>query len=91
MMEVVTPVRIMGLLGAKIILLTNAAGGINIDFNPGDLMLISDCINYSGRNPLIGPNDDIFGPRFPDMSEAYDGGHEALDEESVSTTTFRVK
>ncbi len=72
MMEVVTPVRIMGLLGAKIILLTNAAGGINIDFNPGDLMLIKDHISVFVPNPLIGQNADELGTRFPDMSSVYD-------------------
>ena len=72
MTEVVTPVRIMGLLGAKIILLTNAAGGINIDFNPGDLMLIKDHISVFVPNPLIGQNADELGTRFPDMSSVYD-------------------
>lgn len=72
MTEVVTPVRIMGLLGAKIILLTNAAGGINIDFNPGDLMLIKDHISVFVPNPLLGQNADELGARFPDMSSVYD-------------------
>ena len=69
--EVTMYVRMMKLLGVKALILTNASGCVNKAWQPGDLMLISDCINYSGRNPLIGPNDDIFGPRFPDMSEAY--------------------
>ena len=72
MQDVVMPVRVMARLGVKILILTNAAGGVNYDFRPGVLMLISDFINLSGKNPLIGPNMDAFGPRFPDMTEAYD-------------------
>ena len=72
MEEVVTPVRIMGLLGAKIVLLTNAAGGINLDFKPGDLMMITDHISLFVQNPLLGQNADELGPRFPDMSTVYD-------------------
>ena len=64
-------VRVMRLLGVKTLILTNAAGCVNTEWKPGDLMLLRDFINYSGRNPLIGPNLDAFGPRFPDMSEAY--------------------
>jgi purine-nucleoside phosphorylase len=59
-------------LGVEKLLLTNAAGGVNLGFVPGDLMLISDHINFSGSHPLIGPNDDDFGPRFPDQSNVYD-------------------
>lgn len=70
--EVTLPVRVMALLGVKTLLITNAAGGVNTDFRPGDLMLIRDCINFSGMNPLKGPNLDQFGPRFPDMTRAYD-------------------
>ncbi|MBB6730460.1 purine-nucleoside phosphorylase [Cohnella zeiphila] len=65
------PVRVMKQLGAKALLVTNAAGGINLDFASGNLMLISDHINLTGRNPLVGPNDNALGVRFPDMSEAY--------------------
>ncbi|MDL2319119.1 purine-nucleoside phosphorylase [Eubacteriales bacterium OttesenSCG-928-A19] len=72
--DVVLPVRVMRQLGVKTLLVTNAAGGVNTDFTPGDLMLIVDMINYSGVNPLIGPNLDAFGPRFPDMSQAFDRG-----------------
>ncbi len=70
--DVVLPIRVMARLGVKYLILTNAAGGVNIDYRPGILMLISDFINFTGRNPLIGPNMDAFGPRFPDMTEAYD-------------------
>ena len=64
-------VRVLGLLGVRTLLLTNAAGGINLDFKPGTLMVIDDHLNLMGSNPLVGPNDDRFGPRFPDMSEVY--------------------
>jgi purine-nucleoside phosphorylase len=70
--EVVFPIRVLGCLGIRQLIVTNAAGGINKSFNPGDLMLITDQINFTGTNPLIGANFDVFGPRFPDMSEAYD-------------------
>lgn len=70
--QVITvPVRVMALLGVKQLILTNACGGVNLNFTPGDLMLISDHINYSGSNPLIGQNLDQFGPRFPDLSNVY--------------------
>jgi purine-nucleoside phosphorylase len=64
-------VRVMGVLGVKALILTNAAGGINTGFRSGALMAIDDHINLSGANPLVGPNDERLGPRFPDMSEVY--------------------
>src|SRR6202171_3620610 len=69
--EVTFPVRTFGLLGIKTLVLTNAAGGIDIELNQGALMVISDHLNLMGVNPLRGPNDDRFGPRFPDMTEVY--------------------
>lgn len=69
--DVVLPVRTLGVLGIKTLVLTNAAGGINPAFSPGDLMVIRDHINLQGANPLTGQNDDSLGTRFPDMSEAY--------------------
>ena len=63
--------RVIGLLGVRTLVLTNAAGGINLSFKPGTLMVIDDHINLMGTNPLVGSNDDRFGPRFPDMTEAY--------------------
>lgn len=71
MQDVVYPVRVLKGLRIKNLIVTNAAGGINRDFSPGDLMLIEDHINLTGNNPLIGPNNNKLGPRFPDMSEAY--------------------
>ncbi|WP_054949548.1 purine-nucleoside phosphorylase [Numidum massiliense] len=71
--EVTFPLRVMKALGVETVFVTNAAGGINESFNPGDLMLISDHLNFTFRNPLIGANEDEWGPRFPDMSEPYDG------------------
>lgn len=68
---VVEPVLLMGRLGAKVIVLTNAAGGVNADFPAGTLMLVSDHLNLTGRNPLIGNNDEAFGPRFPDLVDAW--------------------
>jgi|UniRef100_A0A7C3SKG9 purine-nucleoside phosphorylase len=70
--EVTFPVRVMAALGVKQMLVTNAAGGLNPHFQAGDLMLISDHINLIGDNPLVGENIDDWGPRFPDMSRAYD-------------------
>nr|WP_317379165.1 purine-nucleoside phosphorylase [uncultured Faecalimonas sp.] len=74
MSDVVLPVRLMGLLGAKTVILTNAAGGVNFNFQPGDLMMITDQITTAVPSPLIGANLDELGPRFPDMSEVYDKG-----------------
>ncbi len=64
-------IRELGKIGARSMILTNAAGGINVNYSQGALVLISDHINLQGENPLIGPNDDSLGPRFPDMTEAY--------------------
>jgi len=72
MPQVVFPVRVLGRFGVKTAILTNAAGSVNVDFKPGELMVIDDHINYMGDHPLIGANDEELGPRFYDMSEAYD-------------------
>lgn len=75
MAQITLPVRAMQRLGVEILIVTNAAGGVNPGFNPGELMLITDHLNMvgmAGQSPLRGPNLDVFGPRFPDMSQAYD-------------------
>jgi purine-nucleoside phosphorylase len=69
--DVVFPMRALARMGIRAAILTNAAGGINTDFNEGALVIIRDHINLQGSNPLIGPNDERFGPRFPDMTQAY--------------------
>jgi purine-nucleoside phosphorylase len=70
--QIVLPVRGLGRFGVKIVVMTNAAGGVNVQYQPGDLMLIEDHINFMGGNPLIGPNDERLGQRFFDMSAPYD-------------------
>lgn len=71
MEQITYPVKVLKELGVKTIILTNAAGAVNKTFKPGDLMIITDHINFMGSNPLIGKNDEHFGTRFPDMSEVY--------------------
>ncbi|HKV45806.1 MAG TPA: purine-nucleoside phosphorylase [bacterium] len=76
--QVVFPVRVLAALGVRTLIVTNAAGGIAPGLRAGDLMVITDHINFSGTNPLIGPNDETLGPRFPDLSRAYDPALVAL-------------
>jgi purine-nucleoside phosphorylase len=70
--EVAFPIRVFYRMGIKAVILTNAAGGVNLNYSEGALVILRDHINLQGANPLIGPNDDGFGPRFPDMTRAYD-------------------
>lgn len=89
--QVAFPVRVMRALGAEILIVSNACGGMNPMWDVGDLMLIADHINLLGDNPLIGPNLDELGPRFPDMSEPYDPGLQrlALDVAKDEKITLR--
>ncbi|WP_413237136.1 purine-nucleoside phosphorylase [Paenibacillus sp. 1P07SE] len=85
------PVRVMKALGATAVVVTNAAGGIDTDFGSGDLMLITDHINLTGRNPLIGANDNELGPRFPDMSEAYSKRLRRIAIEQAAAQGFELR
>jgi purine-nucleoside phosphorylase len=83
--------RVLGALGVKTLILTNAAGGVNTTFTPGSLMVIDDHINLMGGNPLIGPNDDRLGPRFPDMTEVYSKRLRGLADEAASEMGLSLK
>ncbi|WP_423799002.1 purine-nucleoside phosphorylase [Neobacillus sp. SAB-20_R2A] len=89
--KVTFPVRVMKELGVEILIVTNAAGGVNESFTPGDLMIITDHINNMGTNPLIGPNDSHFGVRFPDMSEAYTKELRTIAKEIASRLNIDVR
>jgi purine-nucleoside phosphorylase len=78
-------------MGVEKLIVTNAAGGVNETYSPGDLMLISDHINNMGSNPLIGPNDSRMGPRFPDMSEAYSKELRKLARELAETLNLKIQ
>jgi len=87
--RITLPVRVMKRLGVEVLIVSNAAGGLDPLFTPGDVMVISDHINLTGQNPLTGPNLECFGPRFPDMSAAYDRqliqfAEEAAREEKIT-------
>ncbi len=91
--QVTLPVRVMQRLGIKTLFVTNAAGAVNPDFEPGDLMLLSDHLNLigmAGPNPLRGPNLDEFGPRFPDMSRAYDPELRQIARQVAQEAGFRL-
>lgn len=89
--QITFPVRVMKFLGVESILVSNAAGALNPLFKKGDVMIIADHINLLGDNPLIGPNDDELGPRFPDMSEAYNRDLISLAEQAALDLKIRVQ
>ena len=89
--EVTFPVRTFKLLGVKTLILTNASGGINVQLSQGTLMVISDHVNLMGDNPLRGPNDDRFGPRFPDMTAVYSPELQALVVEEAKAIGVEVR
>lgn len=91
MSEVTFPVRVMKQLGVEVLVVTNAAGAVNKDYAPGDLVLITDHINLQGSNALIGPNLDSFGPRFPDMSTAYDSELGRVAKETAQSLGFALR
>ena len=72
------PVRLMRMLGIELLILTNASGGLNPNFRTGEIVMLTDHMNFMGANPLIGPNDDRFGPRFPDITETYSRRHREM-------------
>jgi purine-nucleoside phosphorylase len=84
MQQVVFPVRTFGRLGIKNLILTNAAGSLDVEMQQGSLMLITDHLNLIGANPLLGPNDERFGPRFPDMTETYDVEFQRIASEEAN-------
>ncbi len=90
MADILLPIRTMRRLGVEILILTNAAGGINTAFSVGDIMLIEDHINFMGRNPLVGQNEDAFGCRFPDMSFAYNPELRALAEQCAKKINVNI-
>ena len=88
--QVAFGVRVLGTLGVRAFVFTNAAGGINAAFERGALVLISDHINLQGSNPLVGPNDDALGPRFPDMTEAYSRAYRATARQEAQELDIRL-
>ncbi len=91
MQEVTFPIRVLAQLGAKILVVTNAAGGLNLKYKKGQLVLIEDHINLMGVNPLVGPNEDRLGPRFPDLSQPYSKRLLKLTEEAAREEKVEVE
>lgn len=91
MQDVALPVRVMQRMGVRTLIVTNACGGVNLDYRPGDLMVISDYLTLTGVNPLMGKNLDAFGPRFPDMSCVFDRELRALAHETAKAQGFSLR
>ena len=91
MKDMTLPVRVMQKIGVKTLIVTNAAGGVNLGYHPGELMVIGDMFSMTAQNPLIGPNLDAFGPRFPDMSCAFDKELRALAHECANEQGFALR
>ncbi len=89
--DVVFPVRVLGRMGVKVVVMTNAAGSVNVNYKPGELMIIEDHINYMGVNPLIGPNVDELGERFFDLSDAYDRRLGEIAEKACRAVAMTVR
>jgi purine-nucleoside phosphorylase len=89
--QVVLPTRTLVAVGCRVLIITNASGGIRDDLEPGSLALITDHVNLTGKNPLAGPNDDLLGPRFPDMSQAYDPDLRALAHRAAALEGLSLK
>jgi purine-nucleoside phosphorylase len=90
MQEVVFPIRVLAKLGAKVLIVTNAAGGLNLNFGKGELVLIEDHINLMGTSPLVGPNEERLGPRFPDLSRLYSERLIGLTEKAAREKRLKV-
>ncbi|MBU1193630.1 MAG: purine-nucleoside phosphorylase [Proteobacteria bacterium] len=89
--QVTFPIRVMQEMGVKILILSNAAGGINLNFSDGDIMVITDHINLTGKNPLTGPNEDQWGVRFPDMIQVYDPELAAIAAAAAEKCNIRIR
>lgn len=89
--DVTFPIRVLKLLGVRTLILTNAAGSLNTELSPGSLVVISDHINLMGVNPLIGPNDDRFGPRFPDLTSTYDPALQTLVIDEAKAMNVEIR
>ncbi len=90
-LDIIFPVRVMRQLGVKTLIITNSAGGINTSFEQGDIMMITDHINLTGTNPLIGKNDEVFGKRFFDMGHIYSEKYFSLAEKAAADNNIKMK
>ena len=89
--QVTFPIRVLQELGVRVLIVSNAAGGLNTGFTPGDIMVVADHLNLTGENPLAGPNEDLWGPRFPDMGGAYDRGLRLIADAAAAAANLRLR